>query len=107
MKRILLSFCFFTLIISCESNPEKEKVTKLLKAKIGNKIPFNEVKIAKIENGIGVIVDGNWCYWIDENDKIYCVNGSSKMIYNANNHNSECEDAPIKAMFSDIEEIAK
>lgn len=105
MKRILLTLCFLTLITSCESNLEKEKATELLKAKIGTEIPFNEVKVAKIENGIGVIIDGNWCYWIDENNKIYCVNGASKTIYNVNN--PECEDAPIKAMFSDIEKIAK
>lgn len=105
MKKILLALCFLTTIYSCVSNPEKEKATELLKAKIGDELPFNDVKTAKIENGIGVIIDGSWCYWIDENNKIYCVNGASKTIYNINN--SECIDAPIKAMFSDIEKIAQ
>ncbi len=62
-------------------------------------------QIASIENGTAVIVDGRWCYWIDSNDKIYCVNGASKSIYNINN--SECQDAPIEEMFSDIEKIAQ
>lgn len=104
MIKNLLALCFLISMTSCESNPEKEKATKLLKAKIGSELPFNEVKIAKIENGTGVIVDRNWCYWIDENDKIYCVNGTSITIYNVNN--PECENAPIKAMFSDIEKKA-
>lgn len=105
MKKL---FTFLTLIIlftSCNSNPEKDKVTELLKEKIGTQLPFNEVKIASIENGTAVIVDGSWCYWIDANNKIFCVNGSSKSIYNVNN--PKCENAPIKAMFSDIEKIAK
>lgn len=94
-----------TIIFSCNSNPEKEKATKLLKEKIGNQLPFNEVKIAKIDNGTGVIVDGNWCYWIDSNDKIFCVNGTAKSIYNV--ENPKCENAPINSTFSDIEKIAK
>lgn len=105
MKRILLTLCFLTLTTSCESDPEKEKVIKLLKVKKGSELAFNEVRIAKIENGTGVIVDGGWCYWIDKKDKVFCVNGASITIYNANN--PECENAPIKAMFSDIEKIAK
>lgn len=105
MKKLILVFSFLTLLYSCSGNPEKERITDLLKDKIGNQLPFKEVKIAQIENGTGVIVDGNWCYWINANNKIYCVNGSSKSIYNVNN--PECEDAPIKAMFSDIQKIAK
>ncbi len=105
MKKLLTILTLTTVLFSCNSNPEKDKATKLLKEKIGNQLPFNEVKIASIENGTGVIVDGNWCYWIDTNDKIFCVNGSSKSIFNV--YNLECEEAPIQASFLDIEKIAK
>lgn len=105
MKKLILALSFIALLTSCNSNPEKDRVTDLLKEKIGDQLPFKEVKIAQIENGIGVIVDGSWCYWINNNNKIYCVNGTSKSIYNVKN--PKCEDAPIKAMFSDIEKIAK
>lgn len=64
------------VILFCNRALEKEKVTNLLKEKIDNQLSFNEVKIATIEIGTGVIFDGNWCYWIDSNDKIYCVNGA-------------------------------
>lgn len=102
----IITVAFLTIILfSCNSNPEKEKATKLLKEKIGNQLPFKEVKIAKIENGTGVIVDGDWCYWIDSNDKIFCVNGTSKSIYNV--ENPKCENAPINSTFSEIEKIAK
>ncbi len=105
MKKLLTILTLSTVLFSCNSNPEKDKAIKLLKEKIGGQIPFNEVKIASIENGTGVIVDGNWCYWIDANDKIFCINGASKSIFNVKN--PECEDAPIKSSFSDIEKIAK
>ncbi|HEX9828187.1 MAG TPA: hypothetical protein VGA80_16425 [Flavobacteriaceae bacterium] len=105
MKKILLALSILTLLYSCNSNPEKDRITDLLKEKIGDQLPFKDVKIAQIENGTGVIVDGSWCYWVNDNNKIFCVNGSSKSIYNVNN--PECEDAPIKAMFSDIEKITK
>lgn len=105
MKKIFTILTLTTILFSCNSDPEKDKATKLLKEKIGNQLPFNEVKIASIENGTGIIVDGNWCYWIDANDKIFCVNGTSKSIFNVNN--PKCEDAPIQASFSDIEKIAK
>ncbi|MEY2921685.1 MAG: hypothetical protein RL108_294 [Bacteroidota bacterium] len=94
-----------TALFSCDSSTQKDKVTKLLKEKIGNQLPFDEVKIAYIENGTGVIVDDNWCYWVDANNKIFCVNGSSKLIFNMDN--SECNDAPIHASFSEIEKIAR
>lgn len=107
MKKLFTVLILTTIFFSCSSNsnPEKDRATKLLKEKIGNQLPFDEVKIASIENGTAVIVDGHWCYWIDANDKIFCVNGSSKSIYNVNN--PTCEDAPINAMFSDIEKLAK
>lgn len=90
---------------SCNSNSKREKITNLLKEKIGNQLPFKEVKIGAVENGTGIIIDGSCCYWVDTKDKIYCVNGVSKTIYNLNN--PKCEDAPIKATFSDIEKIVK
>ena len=105
MKKITLLITLMTILLSCNGNPQKDKVTELLKEKIGNQLPFNDIKIAEIENGTGIIVDGNWCYWIDKNDKIYCVNGASKSIYKVNN--SSCEDAPINATYLDIEKIAK
>ncbi len=105
MKKIITLVTLTTILFSCNSNPEKEKATRLLKEKIGNQLPFKEVKIATIENGTGVIVDGSWCYWIDSKDKIYCVNGTSKTIYNV--ANPKCEDAPINSTFSDIEKTAK
>ena len=105
MKKVILAFSLLTIIYSCGGGTEKDKITNLLKDKIGNQLPFKDVKIASIESGTGVIIDGSWCYWIDSNNKIYCVNGSSKTIYNANN--PKCEDAPIQSRFSDIEKIAK
>ena len=105
MKKVFTILALTTLLFSCNSNPEKEKATKLLKERIGNQLPFKEVKIASIENGTAVIVDGSWCYWINANDQIFCVNGTSKSIYEVNN--PKCEDAPIKATFSDIQKIAK
>lgn len=104
MKKIFLMLSLGALLGSC-GNPEKEKMTNLLKEKIGTQLPFKDVKIAKIENGTGVIIDNNWCYWVDVNNKIFCVNGISKSIYNSNNQ--QCENAPINASFSDIEKIAK
>lgn len=105
MKKTLLMIGFLTILNSCNENPEKEKMIELLKEKIGTQLPFKDVKIANIENGTGVIVDNSWCYWVDVNNKIYCVNGTSKTMYNVNN--PKCEDAPIKSSFSDIEKIAK
>lgn len=105
MKKLLFALFFLTLFYSCNSNPEKDRITDLLKEKIGNQLPFKDIKIAQIENGTAVIVDENWCYWVNSNNKIFCVNGSSKSIYNVNN--PECEDAPIKAMFSDIDKLAR
>ena len=105
MKRLITLVTLTTMLFSCNTDPDKEKATKLLKEKIGNQLSFEEVKIAKIENGTGVIVDGSWCYWIDSRDKIYCVNGTSKTIYNVSN--PKCENAPINSTFSDIEKIAK
>ncbi|PHR45994.1 MAG: hypothetical protein COA32_12175 [Fluviicola sp.] len=104
MKRILLLLTAI-IVVSCGEQTEKERITELLKAKIGNELPFNEVKIGEIENGTAVIVDDSWCYWIDKSNKIYCVNGTGKSVYDVKN--SECEYAPIKAMFSDIEKIVK
>ncbi|NBX78959.1 MAG: hypothetical protein EBQ94_01020 [Flavobacteriales bacterium] len=103
-KRILIYFSLIFLLFSCGNN-EKERVTELLKEKIGTQLPFNDVKIAEIENGTAVIVDNDWCFWIDSDDKIYCVNGSSRSVYRVNN--PECELAPIKAMYLDIEKLAK
>lgn len=93
------------LIFSCGEQTEKERITELLKEKIGAELPFNEVKIGEIENGTAAIVDGNWCYWIDKGNKIYCVNGAGKSVYEVKN--SECEYAPIEAIFFDIEKIVK
>ena len=104
--RNLLLYIVAIFFISCGENDKKEKVTEILKEKIGNNLPFDNVKIAEIENGTGVIIDNNWCYWIDKNNKIYCVNGASKTIYNDVNE-LECEDAPIKASFMDIEKLAE
>lgn len=105
MKNLFICLASF-LLFSCGGNEKKEKVIEILKAKIGQNLPFENVKIADIENGTGVIVDGNWCYWIDKNDNIYCVNGASKTIYNDVN-DTECKDAPIKSGFMEIEKIAE
>lgn len=105
MKKILLLLSFTILMTACGEVSEKTRITKLLKEKIGTELPFKEVRIAHVEGGIAAIVDKHWCYWIDENDKIYCVNGSAKTIYKKKN--GTCEDAPIKAWFADIDEIAE
>ena len=97
MKKILFSLTIAVFLISCNSNPEKDRITELLKEKIGSELPFNEIQIGTIENGTAVIVDGSWCYWINKDNKIYCVNGASKSVYNVNN--PECEDAPINSTF--------
>lgn len=104
IKLITLLFSI-TIFLSCNNDSVEETAIKLIQEKIGNQLPFNDVKIANIENGTAVIIDRHWCYWIDKNYKIYCVNGVSKTIYKVNN--SECENAPIKVTFSDIEKIAK
>lgn len=106
MKQILLTFSLSLLIFSCESNSEKDRISDLLKTKIGNELPFKKVKIGNIENGTAVIVDDSWCYWIDKDKNIFCVNGSSKTVYNSVNR-PECKNAPIQANFMDIEKIAK
>ena len=105
MKKTFTIITVSMIIFACNSNPEKEKITELLKVKIGGQLPFKDVKIAKIEHGTGAIVDGSWCYWIDENDSIFCVNGTSKTIYNVSN--PKCIQAPINAGFTEIEKIAK
>ena len=62
MKKILFSLTIAVFLISCNSNPEKDRITELLKEKIGSELPFNEIQIGTIENGTAVIVDGSWCY---------------------------------------------
>jgi hypothetical protein len=106
MMKKYLSIIFLCLFFcSCESGNNKEQITRLLKEKIGTELPFKEVRIAPIENGTAVIVDKFGCYWIDKNNEIYCVNGTSKTIYKQKN--GTCKDAPIKATYSDINKIAK
>jgi hypothetical protein len=95
-----------TIIFSCKENNPNEKFIEILRSKIGNDLPFKDVKTAEIEGGTGIIVDGSWCYWVNSAGKIYCVNGTSKGIYNKNSE-IECENAPIKSTFSEIEKIAK
>lgn len=106
MKQQPLLIILISVFFACNTNPEKERGTNLLKEKIGGELRFKDVKIASVEKGTAVIIDKSWCYWIDTNGKVYCVNGTSKSAYNANN-SQKCEDAPIKASFSDIEKIAK
>ena len=105
MKKTLLFLSLAILMIACGAGSEKTRVTKLLKEKIGTELPFKEVRIAHVEGGIAAIVDKHWRYWIDKNDKIYCVNGNAKTIYKK--RNGTCEDAPIKAWFADIDKIAE
>lgn len=105
MKKLLISILLVGFIYSCGENSKEDKIVALLKNKIGSHLPFKIVKTAEIEGGTAVIVDVSWCYWIGENNKIYCVNGTAKSIYNIDN--PDCEDAPIKAMFSDIEKLAE
>ncbi len=105
MKKIILSFTILFLF-ACSRNEKNEKVTEILKNEIGQGLPFDDVKIAEVENGTGVIVDGIWCYWISSDNKVYCVNGSSKSIYNSVNE-IDCEDAPINSGYLDIIKIAK
>lgn len=93
--------CFY----SCTQGYTKVEATKILKEKIGLQLPFKNIKIAYIEGGTAVIIDKYWCYWIDEKGKVFCVNGTSKSLYNQDN--PKCKDAPIKATFSDINKIAK
>ena len=77
----------------------------LIKEKIGSERPFDDVKSGEIENGTAIIVDGNWCYWINKDNKVFCVNGTGKSVFDVSN--PECEYAPIKSMFHDIEKIVK
>lgn len=106
MKQILLISSLIFLIFSCSEKTEKDRISDLLKTKIGYELPFKDVKIGNIENGTAIIVDGSWCYWVDKNNNIFCVNGASKTIYNSANK-PDCKDAPIKATFLDIEKIVK
>lgn len=56
-KILILFVVATTLLLSCGGSPEKERATTLLKEKIGDFLPFKDVKVAIIENGLGVIVD--------------------------------------------------
>ena len=105
MKKIILSFTV-SIMFACNGNDKKEKAIEILKNEIGQSLPFDDVKIAEVENGTGVIVDGIWCYWISSDNKLYCVNGASKSIYNSVNE-IDCKDAPINSGYLDILKIAK
>ncbi len=108
MKKYFLIVFFIVVIASCGDNSKKEIYTELLKEKIGSKLPFEDVRIADIEGGTGVVIDQFYCYWIDSNNKIFCVNGSSKsLMHNDETNKLECEDAPIKAGYLEINSIAK
>lgn len=95
-----------SLVTSCGQDSEKSHVTKLLMEQIGKDLPFKDVRTAKVEGGVAVIVDGSWCYWIDPNDKIYCVNGTSKSLFHKAT-GRECEYAPITSGFIEIDKVAK
>ena len=59
MKQILLTISFTLFLFSCSGNTEKDRISDLLKTKIGNELPFKDVKIGNVENGTAVIVDGS------------------------------------------------
>ena len=53
MKKLIIGFVLGLVFVACgsdESFSEKDRITDLLKAKIGNELPFDEVKICDIEN---------------------------------------------------------
>lgn len=100
MKKVL-RIIIVLLFIACSSNTEKDRLADLIKAEMENPLPFNDIKIAKVNNGTAVIVDESWCFWIDNDNQVFCVNGTAHSTI------KNCKDAPIDKMFSDIEEIAK
>lgn len=107
MKRCLL-IGLSLVVISCSHGSKKEIIVNLLKEKIGGRLPFDEVRIADIEGGTGVIVDQFNCYWISSDNQVYCVNGASKnVLYNKVTRSCDCIDAPIKAGYIEINSIAK
>lgn len=105
MKSIvsLLGLAFLT--VSCGGVSEETGGARLLQGTIGTDLPFNKVRIAHVESGAAAIADGCWCYWIDPYDNVCCVNGNAKAIYRMNN--GVWADAPIRAAFADIYEIAE
>lgn len=105
MKKTVLLLSLAVLTAACGGVSEKGRVTDLLKRKLGTELPFREVRIARVEGGTAAIVDKHWCYWIDDSDRIYCVNGNAKTVYRK--RNGSCADAPIEAEFADIDEIAE
>lgn len=107
MKKYLL-IGLSLVATSCSHDSKKEIYINLLKGKIGGRLPFNEVRIADIEGGTGIILDQFNCYWIDSNNQVYCVNGASKnVLYNKETGSCDCSDAPIKAGYAEINLIAK
>ena len=105
MKRIILFLSLSMLMTACGEVSEKTRVTRLLKREIGRELPFQEVRIARVEGGTAVVVDKCFCYWIDRNDHVYCVNGNAAAVYRK--RGCDCMSAPIEAMFMDIEKIAE
>ena len=105
---IFVLFIPFVFILSCNYPSPKEVYTELLKERIGDRLPFDEVKIAKVEGGTAIIIDKFNCYWVDSNNKIYCVNGASKSTLRDRFSQEEmCEDAPIKSTYSEINLVAE
>ncbi|SFB80643.1 hypothetical protein SAMN05421780_101562 [Flexibacter flexilis DSM 6793] len=104
MKNVIILSLVALMATACGGNPEKDRATNLIKNNIGKSLPFDDVKIASVENGTGVIVDGSWCYWIDKDGNVFCVNGTSRGVWPKS---KECVQAPIQSTFSDIEKIAK
>ncbi len=108
MKRFILGILILLSLVSCESLADKGRCIRLLRdeSNLRYALPCESFKIGRIEGGTAVIVDNYWCFWIDDNDQVYCVNGHSKTVFKAYN-TTLCKDAPINATFSDIEKIVE
>lgn len=96
-------------VIEYENDNRKTRkhLKKLMKQKIKGQLPFNDFKYACVENGFAVIVDESWCFWIDKNDSIWCVNGTSKSIMHRKDGTLDCKNAPISIGYLEISAIAE
>lgn len=105
MERIVSLLGLAFLPVFCGGVSEETGVARLLQGTIGTELSFNEARIAYVEGGAAAIADGCWCYWIDPYDNVCCVNGNARVIYRKGN--GVWADAPIRAAFADIYEIAE
>jgi GTP:adenosylcobinamide-phosphate guanylyltransferase len=85
-----------------KSSVNKEEIKRSLERFTKKSIPFDQIEVVEVENGIAVLVHDMWLFWIKD-DVIYCVNGASKQVSPRNERNeSVCKQAPINITYSEM-----